>query len=121
MFETAILPVSAQLLGVEKNLDYPQFPDNTPEKVQDLVDNLQSIRLRLQSLETAFDKAIGESPELMQALAPLSEKWRQRVQGLFERWSWIMGSNYWSNETTFSCRKTLYMGKYCARKTNCRC
>jgi uncharacterized membrane protein YccC len=87
VFETAILPVSAQLLGVEKNLDYPQFPDNTPEKVQDLVDNLQSIRLRLQSLETAFDKAIEESPELMQALAPLSEKWRQRVQGLFERWA----------------------------------
>jgi len=87
VFETAILPVSAQLLSVEKNLDYSQFPDNTLEKVQDLVDNLQSIRFRLQSLETAFDKAIGESPELMQALAPLSEKWRQRVQGLFERWA----------------------------------
>ena len=87
VFETAILPISAQLLSVEKNLDYSQFPDNTPEKVQDLVDNLQSIRFRLQSLETTYDKAESESPELMQALAPLNRKWRQRVQGIFERWA----------------------------------
>ncbi len=87
VFETAILPISMQLLSVEKNLDYPQFPDNTPEKVQDLVDNLQSIRYRLQSLETAYDKAERESPELMQALAPLNEKWRQRVHGIFEKWA----------------------------------
>jgi hypothetical protein len=87
VFETAILPISAQLLSVEKNLDYPQFPDNTPEKVQDLVDNLQSIRFRLQGLETSYDTAERESPELMQTLAPLNKKWRLQVQGIFERWA----------------------------------
>jgi len=87
VFETAILPISAQLLSVEKNLDYPQFPDNTPEKVQDLVDNLQSIRFRLQSLETSYNTAERESPELMQTLAPLNKKWRLQVQGIFERWA----------------------------------
>jgi hypothetical protein len=87
VFETAILPISVQLLSMEKNLDYPQFPDNTPEKVQDLVDNLQSIRFRLQSLETTYDKAERESPDLMQALAPLNKKWRLQVQGTFEKWA----------------------------------
>ena len=87
VFETAILPISSQLLSVEKNLDYSQFPDNTPEKVQELVDNLQSIRFRLQSLETTYDKAESESPELMQALAPLNKKWRLQVQGIFKKWA----------------------------------
>jgi uncharacterized membrane protein YccC len=87
VFETAILPVATQLMSVEKNLDYPLFPDNTKEKVGRLVDSLQSIRYRMQSLETAWEKANSESPELMQALAPLSEKWRQRVQDIFERWA----------------------------------
>jgi len=87
VFETAILPISSQLLSVEKNLDYSQFPDNTPEKVQELVDNLQSIRFRLQSLETTYDKAESESPELMRALAPLNKKWRLQVQKIFEKWA----------------------------------
>ena len=72
---------------MEKNLDYPQFPDNTPAKVKSLVDNLQSIRLRLQSLDATYGRVVNESPELMQALAPLNEKWRQRVQSLFEKWA----------------------------------
>ncbi len=101
VFETAILPVATQLMNVEKNLDYPLFPDNTKEKVGRLVDSLQSIRYRLQSLETAWEKAIGESPELMQALAPLSEKWRQRVQGIFERWAHLerAGTSAWEWST----------------------
>ena len=81
MFEAAILPLSTQLLNVEKNLDYPLFPDNTPEKVQHLVDSLQSVRLRLQSLEATYTVAESESPELMQALVSLNEKWRQRIRG----------------------------------------
>ena len=89
VFETAILPVTMQLSTVEKNLDYALFPDNTQEKVRHLVDSLQSIRFRLQSLETAYAKAIDESPELMQALAPLNEKWRQRVQSIFEKWAYL--------------------------------
>ena len=106
VFETAILPISAQLLSVEKNLDYTQFPDNTPEKVQDLVDNLQSIRFRLQSLETTYDKAERESPELMQALAPLNKKWHLQVQGIFEKWARLEKADTlieeWSAQTDLS-------------------
>jgi uncharacterized membrane protein YccC len=106
IFETTILPISAQLLSVEKNLDYAQFTDNTPEKVQDLVDSLQSIRFRLQSLGTTYDKAASESPELMQALAPLNEKWRQRVQNIFETWARLENTDAlikeWSTQASLS-------------------
>lgn len=87
IFESTILPISAQLPGMEKNLDYSQFPDNPPDKVQGLVDNLQSIRFRLQSLDATYDRAVSESPELMQTLAPLNTKWRRRVQNVFEQWA----------------------------------
>jgi len=87
IFETMILPVSAQLPSVEKNLDYTLFPANNPEKVQQLVDNLQSIRFRLQSLDAVYNKAVRESPELMQSLAQVNDKWRKRVQRVFRKWA----------------------------------
>jgi len=87
VFETAILPVSAQLLTTEKNLDYPLFPDNTAEKTRHLVDSLQSIRLRLQTLEATFTTAEAESPELMRSLGSLNEKWCERIRNVLEKWS----------------------------------
>ena len=87
VFETAILPVATQLLSTGKNLDYTLFQDNTPEKVQHLVDSLQSIRLRLQTLEATFTTAEAESPELMRSLGPLNEKWRTRIRNVLEKWS----------------------------------
>jgi uncharacterized membrane protein YccC len=106
IFETTVLPISAQLPSVEKNLDYPQFPDNTPEKVQDLVDSLQSVRFRLQSLDAIYDKAAKESPELMQSLAPVNDKWRQRVQGVFRKWARLEETDTlieeWASEASLS-------------------
>jgi hypothetical protein len=87
VFETAILPISAQLLSIEKNLDYALFPDNTEEKVQHLVDSLQSVRLRLLTLETSFTTAESESPELMHSLEAFNEKWRGRIRNVLEKWA----------------------------------
>jgi hypothetical protein len=87
VFETAILPISAQLLSIEKNLDYPLFPDNTQEKVRHLVDSLQSVRLRLQTLEASFTTAESESPELMHSLEAFNEKWRKRIRNVLEKWA----------------------------------
>ena len=87
LFETAILPISAQLLSIEKNLDYPLFPDNTREKVQHLVDSLQSVRLRLQTLEASYTTAESESPELMRSLDSINKKWRERIHSVFEKWA----------------------------------
>jgi uncharacterized membrane protein YccC len=87
LFETAILPVSAQLLTIAKALDYRLFPDNTPAKVQHLVDSLQSVRLRLQTLEASYTSAACESPELLRYVNALNETWRKRMQKLFEKWA----------------------------------
>jgi uncharacterized membrane protein YccC len=87
VFETAILPISAQLLSIEKSLDYPLFPDNTEEKVQHLVDSLQSVRLRLLTLEASFSTAESESPELMHSLEAFNEKWRGRIRKVLEKWA----------------------------------
>jgi hypothetical protein len=115
IFETTILPISAQLQSVEKNLDYPQFPDNTPEKVQELVDSLQSIRFRLQSLDASYDKAAKESPELMQALAPVNDKWRQRVQSVLRKWARLEETDTlieeWTSEASLSREMEQQLGE----------
>ncbi len=115
LFETTILPISAQLLQLEKGLDYKMFPDNSREKVQDLVDSLQSIRLRLQSLDTSWETAVNDSPELMQLVAPLSEAWCQRVQQLFEDWAQLdkTGTRVgeWSHQAGLSQELDLQLAK----------
>ena len=106
LFENAILPISAQLLTLEKNLDYSLFPDNTPEKVQHLVDSLQSVRLRLLTLETSFTVAEAESPELMHSLDTLNEKWRTRIASVLEKWARLEQTDAlikeWKSGTTLS-------------------
>jgi uncharacterized membrane protein YccC len=115
VFETAILPISAQLLTVEKNLDYPQFPDNTPEKVRHLIDSLQAVRLRLVSLEKTCTVAESESPELMRALAVFNVKWRKRIQGVLHQWSKLQATETrvteWDRCSTFSQEMEQQLGK----------
>jgi len=97
-FETAILPISAQLLSIEKNLDYALFPDNTEEKVQHLVDSLQSVRLRLLTLEASYTTAESESLELMQSLEVFNGKWRERIRKVLEKWARLEPADVLINE-----------------------
>lgn len=101
VFENTILPVAAQLPVLEKNLDYTQFPDNDAEKVQGLVDGLKSIRYRLQSLETIYNRVAEESPALLQSLTPVNDQWRQRVQQVFRNWARLETADAlpWADET----------------------
>jgi uncharacterized membrane protein YccC len=87
VFESRIVPFSARLNKLEQQLDYHLFPDNPPEKVSRLVDSLQSLRWRLQNLETTYDKAAEESPELLRTIAPLNAAWRQHVRETLNRWA----------------------------------
>jgi len=114
-FESAILPVSSQLLSIEKNLDYPLYPDNTPEKVQHLVDSLLSVRLRLQSLEATYTVAESESPELMQSLDSLNAKWRKRIRNILEKWARLEQIDTlikeWSTDSTLAQDLEQQLGK----------
>ena len=98
VFETAILPISAQLSSIEKNLDYALFPDNTAEKVQHLLDSLQAVRLRLLTLEASYTTAESESPELMRSLDALNGKWRVRIYRVLEKWARLEQADTLINE-----------------------
>ncbi|MGB5426216.1 MAG: FUSC family protein, partial [Gammaproteobacteria bacterium] len=106
VFETAILQISMQLPKVEKNLEYSLFPENTPEKVQHLVDSLQSVRLRLQSMEANYTLAESESPELLQSLTTFHGKWRQHIHSMLNKWARLEQTDSltkeWSFQKTFS-------------------
>jgi hypothetical protein len=115
VFETAILPISAQLLSLEKNLDYPLFPDNTQEKVQHLVDSLQSVRLRLQTLEASYTTAESESSELMRSLDSINRKWRESIHSVFEKWARLEQTDIlnkeWNTRSDLSEELKLQLGR----------
>ena len=93
LFESRILPLTAQLQGVMKGIDYQLFPDNTEERVQHLVNSLYSLRIRLQALETTYNITVSESPELLQAVQPLHGEWRRRAREVFEKWARLQPAN----------------------------
>ena len=105
-FENTILPVSAQLFKLEKSLDYSLFPDNTPDKVQQLVDSLQVVRLRLLSLEATYTVAESRLGELMHDLSGMGDTWRQRLVDILTRWSHLdLAGNdiqVWSEQSAFA-------------------
>ena len=105
-FENTILPVSAQIHKLEKSLDYNLFPDNTPDKVQQLVDNLQAVRLRLVSLEATYTEAEASPGDLMYELSGGDDTWRQRLVAILTRWSSLDLSGddiqVWSEQSAFA-------------------
>jgi len=115
VFETAILPISAQLLTVEKNLDYSLFPDNTPEKVEHLIDSLQAVRLRLLSLEKTCTVVESESPQLTRSLDAFNGKWRKRIHDVLHQWSRLQPVEShiteWSHCATFSQEMAQQLGQ----------
>ena len=78
---------------MEKNLNYKLFPHNSPGKVKRLVDNLQSISLRLQAVEIAFSRVITRFPDLMETLNPLQSEVRGRLQQVFNSWARFEGTD----------------------------
>ena len=93
LYESMVLPVPGQLQAVEKALEYKLFPENTPDKVKGLVDNLQGIAFRLQALEIAHGRMVSHSPDLMEPFGPLGHQLEERLQRIFETWARFEGSD----------------------------
>jgi hypothetical protein len=87
LFETRILPLPGQLQATANGLDYELFPDNSRDKVENLLDRLYALRSRLQALEMTYDRAAGESAGLLQRIHPLRGEWGERVQAVFRQWA----------------------------------
>jgi uncharacterized membrane protein YccC len=86
-FESMVLPAPAKIQMAQKYLDYKLYPDNTPEKVQRLLDSVQSIVYRLQSLEIAHNRIARHFSKIPETFVPLRSQIRELLQRLFERWA----------------------------------
>lgn len=86
-FETMVLPASAKVRAQHKRLDYKRFPDNPPEKVQQLVDALQSIINRLQALEVSHRQFSTHAMQPPESFALVANQLRESLQHIFERWA----------------------------------
>jgi len=86
-YESMVLPVPRRLQAVVKNLDVKVSPDDPPEKMQRLLNALQSISYRLQALELAYARVGRSSSGLTEPLASLVRQLRERVQHVFDDWT----------------------------------
>jgi uncharacterized membrane protein YccC len=85
LYQSMVLPVPRRLQTVAGKLDYALFPNNGREKVGRLLDAMHSITLRLDALGIAHSHAAGLPGS--EPFTRVEERLRDRVQGLFERWS----------------------------------
>ncbi|TWU37457.1 FUSC family protein [Novipirellula artificiosorum] len=85
--DSMVLPASAKVQALKKRLDYKQFPDNSPDKVQQLDDAMQSIVNRLQALENSQHEFANHAKQLPDSFAVVTDRLRVSLQSVFERWA----------------------------------
>jgi hypothetical protein len=86
-FESMILPAPRKIQAAQKHLDFKLFPDNTPEKVQRLLDGMQNITYRLQALEIAHQLLVQRALEYPESFALVGSQVRTTLQRVFEGWA----------------------------------
>ena len=86
VFESLIQPVPQKIQAAQKNLNYNLFPDNSPEKVQTLIDALQNIAYRLQSLEITQNRLTQHVSGLPDSFKPVGSQIQTFLQGAFQSW-----------------------------------
>ncbi len=86
-FESMILPAPKKIQAAQKHLDYRLLPKNSPEKVQRLLDTIQGISYRLQSLEIAHKRLSRHCPQLPESFITLGSQLRGLLQPVFRSWA----------------------------------
>lgn len=86
-YESMVLPAPGRLRAAEKKLAYKDFPDNSKEKVQRLLDAIQSIALRVHALGAAHERVARHAVEWSGPLQAVRQQLRDRMQRLFEKWA----------------------------------
>jgi hypothetical protein len=85
--ESMVLPAGEKIRTVQRHLSFRLYPDNSPDKVQRLLDSLQSIAYRLQSLEIAHDRLAPQSSKFADSIVSLGTRVRELLRRVFERWA----------------------------------
>jgi uncharacterized membrane protein YccC len=86
-FESMILPAIRKVQAAQNHLDFKLFPDNTPEKVQRLLDGMQNITYRLQALEIAHQLLVQRALEYPESFAQVESRVRTILRRVFEGWA----------------------------------
>ena len=83
---SVVQSVTKRLPAVVKQLDDKAFPDNSPDKVQRLLDGLESVALRIGALSSAHARAGRGSGVPAAALATMGDALRIRLQRALAAW-----------------------------------
>ena len=86
MFESLVQPAPEKIQATQKDLNFSLFPDNPPAKVQTLIDALQNISYRLQSLEISQHRLTQHASELPESFTLVGMQIEKYLQSEFERW-----------------------------------
>jgi hypothetical protein len=92
-YESMVLPAPGKIQAAQRHLDYKLYPDNPPEIVQRLLDSMQSIIHRLQSLEIAHDRIARHSSESPEAFVLAGRRALGTLQCVFESWTSVEPGN----------------------------
>ena len=77
----------ARLRALAQKIDYGLFAETDQDKVQRLIEAMQSIVYRLQALEGAHAAGAGHAREAARPIADLGGKLGEVVEQVFQRWS----------------------------------
>ncbi len=86
IFESLIQPAPGKIQAAQKQLNYKLFPDNPPAKVQTLIDALQNISFRMQSLEMAQNRLTHHTEALPESFSVIDGQIQNFLQSEFESW-----------------------------------
>ncbi len=82
-----LLPALRKIQAAQNHLDFKLCPDNTPEKVQRLLDGMQNITYRLQALEIAHQLLVQRALEYPESFAQVESRVRTILRRVFEGWA----------------------------------
>jgi uncharacterized membrane protein YccC len=83
-YQNDIMELPQKLAAWAGQIDQRLFPGNTPEQVEQLVNSLHALALRIKGLLNARD--IPQSTRLVRELIDDVRAWRMAIEELFHRW-----------------------------------
>ena len=76
-----------ELRAVERTLDYSRLPANASERVNHLLDSIDSVAARLRVVKTLIERVTANASSIHPTPSPLGVELPHRLHRLFERWA----------------------------------
>ena len=76
-----------ELRAVERTLDYSLLTANAPERINHLLDSIESVSARLRVVKTLIEQVTANASSIHPVISPLGVELPHRLHRLFERWA----------------------------------